>query len=111
MGNGYILDRDIASSSVKSASTPAKNARLNYNAGSAWCASTHDSKAYLQINLDRLYIICAVATQGNPQGDQWVNKYALKSSTDGTTWTSYQEGGITRVSHQYQGFGSFMVLR
>ncbi|XP_078359091.1 retinoschisin-like [Oculina patagonica] len=94
MGNGYILDKEIISSSVQNTSTPAKNARLNYTAGSSWCAAANDSKPHLQINLDRLYIICAVSTQGNSQREQWVTRYTLQSSKDGTTWTDYQEAGI-----------------
>ncbi|XP_078354936.1 uncharacterized protein LOC144639515, partial [Oculina patagonica] len=99
MGNGYILDRDITSSSVQNASTPAKNARLNYIEGSSWCAAANDRKPYLQINLDRLYIICAVSTQGNSQGNQWIKTYTLQSSTDGKTWKDYQEAGIVKIFH------------
>ena len=97
MGDGYILDRDITSSSVQNTSTPAKNARLNYIEGSAWCAAENDSKPYLQIDLGRLYIICAVSTQGNSQGEQWVTTYTLQLSKDGTTWTDYQEEGKVKV--------------
>ncbi|KAL9987750.1 hypothetical protein ACROYT_G002106 [Oculina patagonica] len=97
MGNGYILDREITSSSVQSASTPAKNARLNYTEGSSWCAAANDSKPYLQIELERLFIICAVSTQGNSQGDQWVKTYTLQSSKDGTNWTDYQEAGVVKI--------------
>ncbi|KAL9987766.1 hypothetical protein ACROYT_G002123 [Oculina patagonica] len=108
MIGGYILDRDITSSSVQNASTPAKNARWNYVKGSSWCAATNDSKPYLQIDLERLYIICAVSTQGNSQGDQWVKTYTLQSSTDGLTWKDYVAAGMiftgnfdrnTRVKH------------
>ncbi len=99
MGNGYILDRDITSSSEQNASTPAKNARLNYIEGSSWCAASNDSKPYLQIELDRLYIICAVSTQGNSQGEQWVKAYTLQSSKDGTTWSDYQEVGKVKVCY------------
>lgn len=99
MSNGYLLDRDITSSSVQNVSTPAKNARLHYTAGSSWCASITDSNPYLQIDLERIYLICAVATQGNSQSDQWVKKYTLNSSTERTTWTSYQEKGVTKVSN------------
>ena len=97
MGNEDILDASITSSSQLNANTPAKNARLNYTEGSSWCAAANDSKPYLQIELDRLYIICAVSTQGNSQGDQWVKTYTLQSSKDGTIWTDYQEAGIVKV--------------
>ena len=77
--------------------TPAKNGRLNYTAGSSWCASTGDSNPYLQIDLQTLHIICAVSTQGNSQADQWVETYTLKTSTDGTMWTDYEENGQVKV--------------
>ena len=93
----YILDNQLNASSELNASTPAKNGRLNFVAGSSWCASTSDSSPYLQIDLQIPYIICAVSTQGNSQGSQWVESYTLQSSTDGTTWTDYEENGQVKV--------------
>ena len=98
MASGYILDTDITSSSAQNTSTPAKNARLNYIKGSSWCAAANDSKPYLQIELDRLYIICAVSTQGNSQGEQWVKSYKLQLSKDGVTWKDYTETEIVRFT-------------
>ena len=97
LADGYILDSQLTASSELNANTPAKNGRLNYTAGSSWCASTSDSNPYLQIDLQTLHIICAVSTQGNSQADQWVETYILKSSTDGTTWTDYKEYGQVKV--------------
>ena len=93
----YILDNQLNASSELNASTPAKNGRLNFVAGSSWCASTSDSSPYLQIDLQIPYIICAVSTQGNSQGSQWVESYTLQSSKDGTTWTDYEENGQVKV--------------
>ncbi|XP_015759655.1 PREDICTED: uncharacterized protein LOC107338918 [Acropora digitifera] len=81
----------LTSSSKLSSNTPAKNGRLNYTAGSSWCASSSDKYPYLEIDLQILHIICAVSTQGNHQGDQWVKTFTLQSSTDGRTWTNYTE--------------------
>ena len=97
LGNGYTLDGDISSSSVLNTHTPAKNGRLSYTGGSSWCAATNDSQPYLRLDFHKLYIICALSTQGNSQGDQWVKKYTLQSSKDGTTWTDYHEAGILKV--------------
>ncbi|XP_068725968.1 receptor-type tyrosine-protein phosphatase S-like isoform X2 [Montipora capricornis] len=90
---GFILDGQITSSSDLSPNTPAKNGRLNYTAGSSWCASPSDSFPYLEIDLQSLHIICAVSTQGNSKADQWVKTYSLQSSTDGATWTNYTARG------------------
>ena len=94
MESGNIPDNNIIASSAVS---QAKNGRLN-NARS-WCADTPDSiNPYLQIDLQTLHIICAVSTQGNPQAGEWVKTYALQVSTDGSTWTDYEEFGQVKVS-------------
>ena len=93
----YILDHQLNASSELNANTPAKNGRLNFVAGSSWCASTSDTSPYLQVDLRIPYIICAVSTQGNSQGSQWVESYTLQSSTNGTTWTDYKENGQVKV--------------
>jgi len=98
MESGAIADNEITASTLLNASTSAKNGRLNYTAGSSWCAATNDSNPYLQIDLQTLHIICAVSTQGNSQADQWVETYTLQSSTDGTTWTDYEEDGQVKVN-------------
>ena len=98
MQSGSIPDKMINASSELNASTPAKNGRLNYAAGSSWCASTNDSNPYLQIDLQTPHIICAVSTQGNTKGDEWVETYALQTSRDGKTWIDYKDGGQVEVS-------------
>ena len=102
MQSGSIPDNRITASSELNISTPAKNGRLNYTAGSSWCASTSDSNPYLQIDLQTLHIICAVSTQGNSQADDWVKTYTLQSSRDGKTWKNYEDGGIVKVSFSIQ---------
>ena len=97
MGSGTISDSNITAGSEQSASTPAKNGRLNYTSGSSWCAGTSDKNPYLQIDLQILHIICAVSTQGNSQADQWVKNYTLQFSSDGAIWTDYKEGGQIKV--------------
>ena len=93
MESGKIPDNNITTSPTGS---QAKNGRLN-KAG-AWCAETADNDPYLQIDLQTLHIICAVSTQGNSQADQWVKSYTLQVSTNGKTWTDYEELGQVRVS-------------
>ena len=104
MQYGSIPDNRIIASSELNVSTPAKNGRLNYTAGSSWCASTNDSNPYLQIDLRTLHIICAVSTQGNSQADDWVKTYTLQSSRDGKTWTNYAENGPVKVRLGYTNY-------
>ena len=93
-----IPDDKITASTELNANTPAKNGRLNYTAGSSWCALTNDSNPYLQIDLQTLHIICAVSTQGNSQAEDWVKTYTLQLTTDGTTWADYEEFGQVKVT-------------
>ena len=101
MESEAILDNEITASSKQSNSTPAKNGRLNYTSGSSWCAGASDINPFLQIDLQTLHIICAVSTQGNSKGDQWVKTYRLQLSTDGTNWADYMEGGQVKVENRF----------
>ena len=98
MQSGSIPDNRITASSQLNSNTPAKNGRLNYAAGSSWCASTNDSNPYLQIDLQTLHIICAVSTQGNAKADEWVETYTLQTSRDGKNWSDYKNGEQVEVS-------------
>ena len=112
MENGNILDSEIKASTKQSASTPAKNGRLNYTLGSSWCAGTSDSNPYIQIDLQTLHIICAVSTEGNSQADQWVKTYTLNVSKDGSTWTDYKEDGLVKVcSNDSIGNNNIIIIR
>ena len=91
-----IPDGRLTSSSNFNSSTPAENARLGLP-GLPWCAAEGASSPYLQVNLGSLRAVCAIATQGDSHTDQWVGTYQLQTSTNGTTWTHYSEGGQTRV--------------
>ncbi|PFX30135.1 Protein sidekick-2 [Stylophora pistillata] len=95
--NERILDDRMTAPTEQSASTPAHNGRSNYTRGSSWCARTSDTNPYLQIDLQTVHIICAVPTQENSQGGQWVKNYTLQFSIDGTNWTDYKEGRHVKV--------------
>jgi hypothetical protein len=97
IGDGKIPDSDMTSSSTYNSSTLPSKARLDYTAGSSWCAATNDSSPYLQINLGSPYIICGIATQGDHMTDQWVQSYQMQISPDGYTFTKYTENNHTRV--------------
>ena len=43
--------------------------------------------------------MCAVATQGDINGNEWVTDFKLSFSTDGSNWITYKDGnGIDVVS-------------
>ncbi|XP_031551983.1 uncharacterized protein LOC116289233 [Actinia tenebrosa] len=81
----------MTSSTAYNSTTSPSKARLNYTAGSSWCAAANDSSPYLQINLGSPYIICGIATQGDHMSDQWVQSYNMLTSNDGTAFTKYTE--------------------
>ncbi|XP_068676796.1 uncharacterized protein [Montipora foliosa] len=70
--------------------------RLNDVRGS-WCAP--QGNEYLQIDLQSLHVICAVATQGNGAtvSPSWVKTYTLQSSIDNKRWTNYTENGLVKI--------------
>ena len=72
------------------------NGRLNGTSG--WCAGSRDNYAddYLQIDMGAEYSVCAVATQGKSSGS-YLTSYQLSFSTDGETWSTYQEDGQDKV--------------
>ena len=90
----------MSASSERNNITAAKNGRLNYTAGPSWCASLSDSTPYIQVDLGSVYIICAVATQGNSRADQWVRTYQVQYSANRSNWLIYQERGQNRVSQK-----------
>ena len=67
------------------------------NGGSGWCAGSKEiTDDYLQVDMGAEYSVCAVATQGKESGS-YVTSYTLSFSTDGVTWSTYQEEGEDKV--------------
>ncbi|EDO36086.1 predicted protein, partial [Nematostella vectensis] len=52
----------------------------------SWCAAPSDVTPYLQVDLGSRHVICAVATQGSPTADHWVQTYKIQASLDGSSW-------------------------
>ena len=53
---------------------------------------------YLQVDMMKMYSVCAVATQGSREDTFWTTNYKLYFSTDGATWETYQENRADKVS-------------
>ena len=72
--------------------------RLNLNSW-GWLPETNTNHSdYLQIDLLYDYVICAVATQGANGGDQWITKYKIQLSLNGTTFNIYRENNAEKIS-------------
>ena len=97
---GRIPDDSFSASSIFKAKYAAKYGRLNGRG--AWePKTTTDPDEYLQIDLPYEYVICAVATQGNPpsnsRGQEWTTEYKLRFSLNGTTFFPYKENNTDKV--------------
>jgi len=57
----------------------------------------NNANDYLQIDLLYEFVICAVATQGNPNVDHWTTRYKLQLSYCGGSWAIYQENNVDKV--------------
>ena len=98
---GRIPDDSFSASSRFKAKYAAKYGRLNGRG--AWePKTTTDPDDYLQIDLLYEYVICAVATQGNPPSKwvyppEWTTEYKLRFSLNGTTFFTYKENKFDKV--------------
>ncbi|EDO27743.1 predicted protein, partial [Nematostella vectensis] len=70
-------------------------ARLNGSPG--WCRSGSSTSEYLQIDLNAVFVVCAVATQGASYGTEWVTSYKVQFSMDNQAWSTYRETGTDKV--------------
>ena len=104
--SSIIYDQRFSASS--SSSSLASNGRLN--GASAWIpSSNNNSNDYLQIDLGSVYVVCAVATQGNPSANDWTETYKLKTSLDNMNWQWYQENNAVKVCMVRQRFLNFKL--
>ena len=96
-----IPDDSFSASSIFAPTYAAKYGRLNGRG--AWEPKTNtDPDDYLQIDLLYEYVICAVATQGNPPtqsptAQEWTTEYKLRFSLNGTTFLPYKENKLDKV--------------
>ncbi|XP_067027638.1 uncharacterized protein, partial [Acropora muricata] len=92
--SSIIYNQRFSASSSRS-SNPASNGRLN--GGSAWIPNSNNNNDYLRIDLGSVYVVCAVATQGNPSADDWTKTYKIKTSLDNVNWQWYQENDTVKI--------------
>ena len=93
-----IPDGSFSASSEANNERGPSAGRLNGD-NQGWTPETNTNHAdYLQIDLQYDYVICAVATQGSFNNDQWTTKYKIKLSLDGVTFNTYKENNTEKVS-------------
>ena len=88
--DGRILDVQLtASSTYPAASCALTNARLHHRG--AWCAEHTGewAEVWVQIDLGRVVLLTAIASQGRSDFDQWVTAYSLRFSNDSRSWSDH----------------------
>ncbi|XP_072025092.1 uncharacterized protein [Amphiura filiformis] len=86
--DGRIVDGQLSASSGE---TSARYGRLNFQSTpnitkGGWIADTVDSNQWLQISLYRQTRIGGVIIQGRQDKNEWVTRYKVSSSLDGSVW-------------------------
>ncbi|XP_048583976.1 uncharacterized protein LOC5501433 isoform X1 [Nematostella vectensis] len=97
VADGTIPDANLTASSTSNSSALVSTARLNYAAGPSWCAGSDDFSPFFEVDLGTIHVICAVATQGSADSEDWIQSYRLAGAQDGLTWKKYTEDGKVKV--------------
>ena len=96
VSNSAIIYDQRFSASSSSSSNPASNGRLK--GARAWIPnSNNNNNDHLQIDLGSVYVVCAVATQGNPSANDWTETYKIETSLDNVNWQWYKENNTVKV--------------
>ena len=109
MESRTILDDQISASSQMNGNHSASQARLYLQTDGSkfggWSALTNDVNQWLQVDFGSYTLVTQIATQGENGYSNWVTKYRLKYSDDGTTFQFYKDVGSTSpkvLSDQHQ---------
>ena len=94
MKSGAIKNAQITASSVWNKYHVARLARLGtVKRGryvGAWCARHNNHHQWLKVDFRRPMKIKKILTQGRQDTNQWVTRYQVTYSQDGTHWTMYR---------------------
>ncbi|KAL9982451.1 hypothetical protein ACROYT_G004494 [Oculina patagonica] len=78
--------------------------RLNGDRGDGWCAKeANRNDDWLQVDLGTTFQVCAVASQGNRIGINWVTDFKLSYSLDGNVWAPYRDATGVEVEFHRKG--------
>ena len=94
-----IPDCSFSATSIFSWHYAAKGARLN-TSGTWEPNSNSNPNDYLQIDLGKVFFICALATQGNARSRgarEWTTEYKISTSIDNNRWTVYPRNSSPKV--------------
>ena len=81
--------------------------RLNGERGDGWCAKVAGrNDDWLQVDLGKTTEVCATATQGDRNGNEWTTAFKLSYSADGNSWTPYKDAKGTEVVRYVSAFAN-----
>jgi len=90
----------MSASSEHGAGYVAAFGRLKGDRGDGWCAKeAARNDDWLQVDLGKSVEACALATQGDRNGNEWVTAFKLLYSSDGTNWNTYGSDMVRLVKN------------
>ena len=88
-----------ASSHRENGKYSAKYGRLFSVSGNGWFPKNRNKTDWLQVDLGKELLVCAVATQGGNYNGEWTTAFKLLYSSDDKNRQTYQDGnGVDVVS-------------
>ena len=77
----------------------AKYGRLFNESGYGWLPKNNKKTDWLQVDLGKEFLVCAVATQGGDYREGWTTAFKLLYSSDDNNRKTYKDGnGVDVVS-------------
>lgn len=100
-----IPDNWMTASSQDAERCRPANGRLNGTRGDGWCTVVDNSTTdWLQVDMGTTIQVCAVATQGDVNGDEWTTVFKLSYSSDEKNWTTYKDFNGTDMVRTFGAF-------
>jgi len=86
--------------------------RLHGDRGEGWCAKTSSRPDdWLQIDLGKWVHVCAVATQGDRNGNEWTTHFKLVYSANGINWKTCEDENGNQMEFHRAGANSRKVSK
>ena len=94
--SSVIRDQRFSASSTHSGRNPYDGRLTGSN---TWLPSSNNNDSdFLQIDLGSVYFVCGVATQGNPNAEDWTVTYKIETSLNNVNWKNYVENHVEKVT-------------
>ena len=71
--------------------------RLNHRW--SWSVRHRNNRQWLQVNMQEIYRMKGIGSQGRQDANQWVKSYTLSYGMNGVDFVHYKENGRVKVRH------------